>query len=646
MIIKEVRVKNFRCLSECTLSCHRLTALVGRNGSGKSALLAALRMFYDPAAEYDEEDFHGGLTAAPIQVAITFNQLAQGEEELFSAYLQGGELTVEKEMTWPRSKISQKYFGARLRNPQFQEFRRASGTELRRAYSALREQSKYSSLPLYENRDQGERALADWEGKNPGECERRRDDGQFFGFREVGESHLERYTKFVLIPAVRDALEEAGEGKGAAVGALMDMVVRSALARREDLGVLKNEMQERYDAIVDPQSLPELKALEGELSAKLNRYAPGGAVDLRWEKAEGIELPMPQADVRLVEDEYPSKVGRTGHGLQRAFILAVLEHLALAAAPVGAEEARGQDEKVSLPSLIISMEEPELYQHPNRQRHLARILRELAHGEIAGAAESIQVLYSTHSPLFVDISHFDDVRMLRKEQAAGGGPKYTRVVCSTLDEVACELGRAHSAPEGKWTADSLKPRLQTLMTPWVKEGFFADVAVLVEGEEDRAAVMAVGEVLGKNLESLGISVIPCGGKTCLDRPLVIFRQLGIRTYVLWDNDRGKKDAKPEPNRALLRLHNREPEDWPSGVFEEFACFEGELQDTLRSELGGELFESILSECKEGFQIPRNDDAVKNPRVMQALISRARDEGKESASLNEVVQRVCNLRDLS
>ena len=64
---------------------------------------------------------------------------------------------------------------------------------------------------------------------------------------------------------------------------------------------------------------------------------------------------------------------------------------------------------MKLPNLILSIEEPELYLHPNRQRHLSRILLELAHGGVPGVAESTQVIYSAHSPLFVDIQSFNQV---------------------------------------------------------------------------------------------------------------------------------------------------------------------------------------------------------------------------------------------
>lgn len=57
MIIRSVEVKNFRSIREAPLDCDNLTAIVGRNGAGKSSFLHAIDIFYDIAAPVTEEDF-------------------------------------------------------------------------------------------------------------------------------------------------------------------------------------------------------------------------------------------------------------------------------------------------------------------------------------------------------------------------------------------------------------------------------------------------------------------------------------------------------------------------------------------------------------------------------------------------------------
>ncbi len=118
-----------------------------------------------------------------------------------------------------------------------------------------------------------------------------------------------------------------------------------------------------------------------------------------------------------------------------------------------------------------------------------------------------------------------------------------------MSALADELWKASGKPKSEYTAKTLSPRLQTIMTPLTNEGFFADTVVLVEGESDRAAIIGMAKALAKDFDGEGIAIVPCSGKNNLDRPLVIFRQLDIPVYVVWDGDRGSNDAKPKDNKT-------------------------------------------------------------------------------------------------
>ena len=105
--------------------------------------------------------------------------------------------------------------------------------DIRRAYDEISKTSEYSSLPSATSVDAVRRELTEWENQNPNECSQLRDDGRFF--TEVGQGYLSRYIRFIFVPAVRDALEDATERRGASVTEIMDLVVRSALAERKDV---------------------------------------------------------------------------------------------------------------------------------------------------------------------------------------------------------------------------------------------------------------------------------------------------------------------------------------------------------------------------------------------------------------------------
>ena len=646
MLIQNVQVKNFRSILNESLPCDSLTALVGRNGSGKSSFLSALELFYNPAAKVTPEDFYAEDVTQDIKIAVTYTELNAEAKDFFSAYIDNGSLTVVRVFPDPQSGRSSSYHGMRLQNPDFVNIRNAGAAmAIRNNYNEIRGKGKYAALPSVNSADAAKRELDDWETQNPEHCKLLRDGGQFFGFTQVGQGYLGRYTKFIHVPAVRDALEDATERRGSTVTELMDLVVRSALAKREVVEDFRRRTQDRYREIMNPMNLSELDNLSHDLSRTLQSYVPDTKVLLQWSELPDISIPMPQAEVKLMEDDYESRVERTGHGLQRAFIITMLQHLDAVryVEPVpedGASEGTESDagaNNFQLPNLVLAIEEPELYQHPSRQRHLASVLLNLAEGAIPGVAENTQVIYATHSPLFVGLDRFDQIRVLRKVPREDGRPRTTQLKKADMEAVASELWLASARQGERFTADTLKPRLQSMMTPWMGEGFFADVVVLVEGEDDRAAILSFARSKKCDFDSLGITVIPCFGKSSLDRPLVIFRQLGITVYVVWDGDCGGNDAKPEDNRYLLRLLCKPEQDWPHFVADSSACFKVNLEKTLEDEIGRESFTQWLSEAQQEFGIDKKKHALKNPAVLEYVIDKAALNCKTSGSLERIVE---------
>lgn len=644
MIIESVEVKNFRSILDETLHCEDLTALVGANGAGKSTFLRAIDLFYSASPRLNIEDFYDQDMMKDIVITIKFKDLSQEAMDRFSAYLQGGTLTVERVFHWDNGRFSSNYHGASLQNQDFAAVRKIDGAKEKKIpYESLRKDLKYANLPPWKNQADAMNSLREWEANNPEKCDRHRDDGQFFGFKEVGQGYLGRFTRFLFISAVRDAGGDAVEGKGSALTDLMDLVVRSVLAGKEEVKSLKEETQKKYKEIMDPTKLKELSVLAEQMTTTLRTFVPDATVELHWLPLEDINIPIPKADVKLNEDGYSSSVSRTGHGLQRAFILTMLQHLALAqrSSPATTEEKKSE-EKVRLPNLVLAIEEPELYQHPNRQRHLAKILMQLAHGKTPGVAEKTQIIYGTHSPLFVGIDRIDQIRVLRKISHLNSKPKITKIVRTNLDKVAEVLWIANDKKGEKYTALTLFPRLQAIMTPWISEGFFAEVAVLVEGEDDYAAILGFARAMGHEPESLGLSIIPCGGKTCIDRPAAIFEQLGIPVYLVWDGDNGDKNANPEDNQRLLSLLGCNTKESPHGVYDRFAWFPTNLETTLREEIGPESFDEWLNQSQHELCIPKKKHALKNPLVIATIIQKAQGKGKTSPTLESIVQKMLAL----
>lgn len=656
MIINSVRVRNYRSILDAELECGNITSLVGRNGAGKSAFLGALEYFYYPSKEPAQEDFYDEDTTVELSVAVTFSELSDEAKERFLSYLQGSTLTVERVFTMTDGKCKWSYHGARLQNPDFVGVREGVQVKDRsktakEAYNKLRSMECYKSFPDWSSNETILDYLKKWEEDNPEGCTRARDDGQFFGFKEVGQGYLGHYSRYLFIPAVKDASEDSKDSRGSSLTELLDLVVRSRIASGERIGDLKEETQSKLNELFDPEKVTELGTLADDLTETLCTFVPDTKVDLLWQPIGQINLPIPSADIKLTEDGYASPVDRTGHGLQRAFILTLLQHLLTAQ-----DRARTSETFGELPDLVLAIEEPEMYQHPNRQRHFADVLAQLAAGSIPGVADRTQVLYTTHSPLFVSVDRIEQMRLVRKSESEEGKPKESRVASIDLDNIAKMSWTYDGKPGETYTATTLRSRLRAIMTPWMNEGFFAEKVVLVEGEDDRAAILGVAKANGYNLDAKGIAVIPCGGKTNIANPYMIFRELGIDVYLIWDSDKnlgsteghcetcGKrldKRANPSENRRLLRLLDIVEEDWPCHCTAESACFEENLEATLENEIGSEAYEAYLEKCKIEFGILKNKHAVKNPQLIEALIGMAREHGKTSRTLESIVAAIVN-----
>jgi len=289
---------------------------------------------------------------------------------------------------------------------------------------------------------------------------------------------------------------------------------------------------------------------------------------------------------------------------------------------------------------------------------LANILLQLATGDIPGVADRTQVLYSTHSPLFVGLDRFNSVRIVRKVPHGTGLPKITKLTHRTLSDVAQLLWAADGEPEMVYTGVTLKPRLATLLNPWMSEGFFSSVVVLVEGEDDRAALVGTARAMDRDLESASISVIPCFGKSNIHTAAAVFKAFGIPVYCVWDGDAhlgatsgacetcGRaldNRADPRENHRLLRLLGLEPVDWPEYCGPVSACFKSDLETTLRVEIGPERFSEILKGTMKLMSITKQKHAMKNPLVLATILQVARSSGKTSRTLEQIISNILELR---
>lgn len=660
MHIKSVEIKNFRSIREQRLECDNLTVLVGRNGSGKSSFLYAIETFYDIAAPVSQEDFFERDMGSPIEIRVTYGDLREDEKEEFHPYIKDDRLIVTKRISSENGRIMQRYYAAALQIPQFAEIRTKPGKRDRvSAWNELVDRGELSNLGgRARSADEVEQLMTEYEANHPELMKPIEREEQFFGPRNIGGGKLDKFTKYVLVPAVREASDEATGRKGA-IDQILDMIVLRKVNARKDIQEFRSEFEERVRKLYSSENLTELPELGVSISEILMKFAPGSKLNLGWDEVKPPEVPLPAARATLIEDNFEGEISRKGHGLQRALVLTLLQHLAMIgpgepSTEESAEKAIAPEPKATEslrgPDLILAIEEPELYLHPSRCRYLSGLLLQLAERPGVGLGASNQIIYATHSPYFLDLYRFDQIRIVRKIPSPDSMVPQSIVTRFTLEQAAQELAKACNADPANFTRETFRARAMSVMNTIVNEGFFADVVVVVEGQSEVGTLWKLQEIMNKNWSQLGIAIVPAGGKNNIDRPTVIFRGLNIPTYFIFDadsqlTDTEKREKAKECNHRFLRLASVSIEDFPdTQVHETWAVFKENLENIFKDELGDENFISIRSEVASELGYDDASRVLKNIEGVVRFVERVYEKEKQLPTLELIVEKVTQLAE--
>ena len=289
---------------------------------------------------------------------------------------------------------------------------------------------------------------------------------------------------------------------------LIKKTVNDEISKSDTADVLA-QRNEYYQAlqnnIVDFTNNMNAK-LDGD-SMDSTGYAPGSKV------AFNIKSPdmKPDIETAFIEHDKPLTHKSVGHGTKRAYHMAALETYADMSIKDGG-------------LLLILVDEPELHQHPQRQRSILKTYKKLAD------RQSCQLVYSTHSPEFIDLSEPQGIYMVTRDGDHN-------IVATTVPD-----------PDDR-------------LLPWntsrkLVEGIFSAGVILVEGWQDEVLLNSIFSNVIINDKSLlkilierDIHIIFCNGVPNMSRFLQFFRALDIRVFALWDADGG--DSKHKENKNIL-----------------------------------------------------------------------------------------------
>lgn len=630
MKITRVRIERYRGFDDETITVNAYTCFVGPNGSGKSTILAALNVFFlEPqhhgdAGKLTEEDYFRRDTSRPVRITLTFADLSQAAQVDLADYVRQNELTVTIEAAFdPNVGFGQvRHFGQRLGMSAFRPFfeeekKGASAASLGELFETFR--AAYPEIRNARTKEERGNALREYEATHPEDCELIPSQDSFYGINSTGK--LARFVQWVYVPAVKDAGDEELESRNTALGKLMSRAVQARTQLDSELDSLRQETSQRYQELL-AKNQAGLNEVAASLKGRLQEWAhPDIEFGLRWVPAQkAVQVDSPMAGVQTGEAGFVGSLGRMGHGLQRSYLLALLQELAASEAP-------------DAPTLLLGCEEPELYQHPPQARHLSNVLEDLAGG-------NNQIILTSHSPYFVKGAGFENVRVVRRVNPAEG----SHVRGLTLDSLCTRLRAATGGDEHAPTA-GLVAKINQSLQPAIAEMLFARVAVLVEGLEDEAYLTTQLHLDGlwSDFRRLGCHIVPAQGKDQLIRPLAIAIHLGLPTFVVFDADgdvinENRRPMHERDNKALLDLLGVASDPFPAATLwgNNYVVWPTNLTKVVREEFG-EAFNREAEPMRLRFA--DEGGLEKNSLFIAAWLTEATNKGDSSESLKKLCQSV-------
>jgi hypothetical protein len=564
MKLVRFEIKNYKGIEHANLLWDDILVLIGDNNCGKSSVLQALALFLSGSAVRDELLFRNKCTDEPnaIELVGEFTGLSDKEKEnkAVQGRMDGDKWILKKKFWceaegeggdekwkemyysfspteslagWPQSTTSWNAFNDTY-GPLLEKIPGGKGPRPNKEkLDALREIVKQEMPELIQL------SAADWV-QNP---------GGGGNWKSNANSIL---PKHVWVKAVHDAADSLGSKGTTAYSQLLGLIIEKKLMQRAELAKLKDELQKTVDLIGMDESDPtkqaqEIRDVQDQINQRLDAVI-SGIVSIHIDPLQIPEVILPSTYllVRDHKDGIATRAEHHGHGLQRSLIMALLQVLA----DEQRREEQAGDANQQARSVILAIDEPELYMHPQMERKMRDALYALA------SSQRFQVICTTHSPVFLDVGqkHSSIVRIVKDEK---------RDV--TVSQVMQDLFDATDPHE-----ERARLILLTTLHPTMNEVFFAKRVVVLEERSAEWAIRRTAELTGIFVRHphlrRDVMVIECAGKGNIPALLRVLNHFKIAYTVIHDEDKEQQGEAENPTiAALVQAPNRVKMVSPDGL---------------------------------------------------------------------------------
>lgn len=224
-------------------------------------------------------------------------------------------------------------------------------------------------------------------------------------------------------------------------------------------------------------------------------------------------------------------LSKLGEGIQYAFniLLQIVENIYSVKSsrkPEKFEERLIISNGKKLYPILLILDEPEVHQHPYRQRSLMKKITALLDNKNSAFIELLQELFgidgligqmflATHSPSIL----LNDYRQFVRVYQAN----------SVLEIIS-----------GKNISFTTDPKMYKHLLHnfiYLKEAMFSRYVIFVEGDTEMGAIPVFAERMNIDLDSMGVGIIKLDGADGVERCMALYEKFGIPSIAIIDRDK-------------------------------------------------------------------------------------------------------------